>query len=334
MNDPTSLTKSELLSISRPEQLFPGNLDSLKRVFRSLSRKWHPDMPSGDTEVFAKISTLNELAEKKLVTGHWDGAGVVTIETRTSGIVHIHAQTSGDFVLGRQIITGNRLFYAVDPAHKSFVDTFTSVRRHFRYSSDNMRRECERYVPGTITVDLLKDGRQLVSLPKTTDLIRLSDVVKHHGGELDAKSGAWIISSLMNLCCYLEYTHVVHGDISADNYFISPEYHNGALLGGWWFATTVGSIVKTLPRRTMDIAPYEIKVNKQATPLIDLELVKLLGRECLSLNTATPPIKKWLTSIATGSARDQYASWMKALESFGPRRFIKMSVTAEEIYGS
>jgi len=334
MNDPMTLTKPELLALKQPEQLFPGNLDSLKRVFRSLSRRWHPDMLGGDTEVFAHLAWLADVAEQRLTLGRWNGPCEVTFTSVSGRTRTVKALQSSDFVLGRQIITSTELYHLIEPAHKPFVERFSIVTGNFRFGSDRMRQECERYLPDSPTLEVLKDGRWLLMQHKTPDLLRLSDVVKYHGGELDVKAGAWIISSLMNLCCYLEYTKVVHGDISPDTYFISPKHHSGALLGGWFFAHPTGGIVKTLPGRTVNVAPHSIKVNKKATPLIDHELVRLVGRECFAIDTAPTPVKNWLNSIAQGSAREQYVSWMKALEAFGPRRFVKMPLTATEVYGA
>ena len=51
---------------------------------------------------------------------------------------------------------------------------------------------------------------------------RVSDFGGHFGGSLDPKHVAWIVSGMLNICCFLRINHKVHGDISLDNYFVHP----------------------------------------------------------------------------------------------------------------
>ena len=67
-------------------------------------------------------------------------------------------------------------------------------------------------------------------LRKAPDLLLLSDVLAHFNGRMDARQVAWIISSLLNLACYLDYARLAHNAILTDAVFISPPRHSSALL--------------------------------------------------------------------------------------------------------
>lgn len=48
-----NMNASSLLSITQPEHLFPGDEGEAKSLYRELSKRWHPDVPSGDESVVA-----------------------------------------------------------------------------------------------------------------------------------------------------------------------------------------------------------------------------------------------------------------------------------------
>jgi len=326
------LTPTELLAVNQPEQLFPSDPAEMRKKFISLSMVWHPDKPGGRSDVFAKIASLYKSAEQKVKENKWNGACRTDFNLSDGSTLTVNVLKGADFVLGRQYITDHELLHVLEPSNRKYVNHAHKIP--FSFASDRMRDECERYLPGGfVATTPLLDGRIFLSQPKTPDLIRLSDVVEFYGGKLEPRSGAWVVSSLMNLCCYLEYAKIVHGDISPDTYFISPAHHSGALLGGWWYYRREGQRVGPLPRRTIDVIPYQVRVTREAVSYIDHESVRLIGRECIDMAAAPAPVRDWLTSIAKGSAQDQYTSWMKAVdEGFGKRRFVKMDVTAAEVY--
>lgn len=328
----TSMSASELLGLTRPEDLFPGDLVKAKARYRELSRRWHPDA-GGKAEVFAHVSGLYVQACDKLQHGTWEGSAVLNLEDAAGGTRTFTIRASSPFELGRSLVGDDHATYLVDPAH---VVIFTKAKlwpASFKYSSPRMREEIERYLPKTPVTWMLADGRLVLQVEKTPDLLRLRDVVTHLGG-LDAKHVAWITSGLLNLTCYLSYAGIVHHDISPDTVFISPTHHSVALLGGWWHTCKRGGPVTTVSKRTHGVLPFKVRRDKIASSKTDHELIRLTARECV--NGAVPvPMRAWLTGVGTGSAVERYAEWKDVLErSFGPRRFIKLPVDADLVYGA
>lgn len=312
-----------ILRITLPEQLF-SSPEECKNDYRALAFVWHPDKNKSKdaTRVFAHINALYDQALDKIKKGLWVNLA-------------LPFKKQFKFELGEAFIGDDHVTYVVESRHSSYVDNFKKTLLKFKYGSDRMEKEVKRYLPIATTFSKQPDGSYVVTVPKTPDLIRLQDVLDFYKGSLDIKHVAWIESSLYNLCCYLNYAGLVHGDISLDNYFISPEHHSGALLGGWWYTTSVGSKLTSLPRRTFDLLPLDVKKDKRSSVSIDLELVRAVGRELskTTLYGAPEPLLMWLRSVATDEPVTEYRDWKKTLEeSFGARKFTKMALTSKEIY--
>jgi hypothetical protein len=321
------VTAATILAITQPEQLFPGDLAAAKKQYRTLSRQWHPDF-GGDATVFAHIAKLWKEAEAKLSAGRWNGSTLSHFQSRSGETWSRQSRAGAPFSHGHSLLCDDSVIYIADATtDPTLLTNFHTL--NFTYASNRMREEFERYLPKSSTT-WLHDGSFYVEVAKTPDLLRLRDVVTHLG-PLDPRHTAWIVSSLLNLCCYLAFADLVHGDISPDTYFISPKHHSGALLGGWWYTTARGKPLTLLPRRTVSVLPFKSAVTKLASSQIDLELVRLTARE---MSGPMPePMRTWLSEPGSGGAVEQYGQWGKVLEqTFGKRRFTPMVLDADVVY--
>ena len=322
------MTSSELLNITQPEQLFTGDPDIAQKEYRALVRRWHPDRADGDTAIFRHIHGLYREGMTRLSEGRWRGTADVTIKgiksTRT-----VHTRTSSPFSLGHTVISDDAVFYLVEDVYRPLFESAVRMPKLFTYPSTRIREECERYLPKILGTDLVEPNRLMLHVAKTPDLIRLSDVVAYFGGSLDARHVTWIVSSLLNLACYFSYAGIVHHDISPDTYFISPKFHSGALLGGWWHATPRWQRVDAVPRRTHNVMPFKAKIDKRASSMTNLELIRLTGREILGTQTAPAAVRQWLNNVGSKPAVEQYREWMGIIS---PRRFTPMDINADAVY--
>jgi hypothetical protein len=306
-------------------------LTDARKLYRQLAAQWHPDKPGGDAVVFAHLAHLYAEAQAKLAQGRWEGPNTVVLPIGKGAYHVLQVRASAPFPLGQQLIGDDFVGSLIEPQFQQLVLRASNVG--FTYASPRMEEEFARYLPtkwAAHHVIPLTDGRYFVRVSKTPDLIRLRDVVTHLG-PLDAKHVAWIVSSLVNLCCYLSFAKLAHHDISPDTYFISPGHHSGALLGGWWYYHRYGERVALVPARTFSVLPFSVRVTKRAGALTDMELVRLTAREIAG--PLPEPMRSWLTTPGTGSAYDQYQQWAVILEkTFGKRRFTPMLVSADDVY--
>lgn len=345
----STLTAAQLLAIREPERLFTGEASSLKNEYRHLAFIWHPDRCRDGfaREVLPHINGLYLSAKGKLEQGTWETPGFMSMFDKAGQEYRFRFHLRRPFELGEMLAGDSIVAYLVDARHRPFFDN--AVRRigNFAYASDAMRQEVSRYLPTIRKIFEARDGRLVMVLRKSPDLLLLRDVLDHFGA-VGFPAGwprhvAWIQSTLHNLCCYLEYAGLTHNDISPDTYFISPRHHSGALLGGWWYSERAGLKLSGVPSRTYNLMPLDVKNGKLADPRVDLELVRSVGRELLGdisgmkfLHTrpAPAPLLAWLRHPTTGSAITDYKLWREnvLIDSFGKPSFVEMNLRPEDIY--
>lgn len=337
-------TAETLLRITRPEDLFTGDPDKAKQQWRALAQEWHPDRNASNpraSEVFAHVSSLYDTAVDRLAKGLWEGEGFLKLTTKSGSPLSVTYLRKASFELGSMYVGEDHVTYLVDPQHKGLFDNAEKLTHKFKYASDRMEKEISRYLPKGVGQFELKDKRLGMRVPKSPDMLLLRDVLNFYGGALDPKHVAWIQSSLQNLACYLSHAGIVHHNISPDTYFISPEFHSGALLGGWWYAAKQGTTISRVPTRTHEYLPFKVRHEKKAYPQTDLELILATGRELLGDITGTKLLKgktpkemvAGLRVAASDDAVNSYKQWMVVLkDSFGARRFTKMDLNAVVLY--
>lgn len=328
---------TELLKIQRPEGLFLPKVTEIKKKHRELAKEWHPDVNGNPAAgvVFQHLTYLYEKALDKLAFDYWGFEGLMKFRSKKGAGWDLKYRARHRFELGEFYVADNVVVYLIEGKHKKLVDNALGTIDRFRYPSDKVREEVSRYLPRGAEVLNLDSDWLAVGVKKTPDLLLLKDVLRHYG-TLDPKHIAWIQSSLHNLSCYLWVSKLTHNDISLDTYFISPQHHSGALLGGWWYAKPVGEKLEQVPKRTFDYLPWEVRNTKKASRLTDQELVRLVGRELLGSGDAPAPMQEWFKSVASEGAVEAYDKWMNEVlpSSFGKRRFTKMDLDVETLYNS
>lgn len=341
------MTAAEILAIKEPEQIFSSDLVAAKNEFRDLVRKWHPDHNPNlvANDILAHINYLYQEARKRLLEGTWQTPGCLTLNSTDNKIYKIHYHIMFPFELGEAAIGKSIIAFLVDDPYKDlFKDGLCWMEsRNYSYANDKMRDEITRYLPKRKGVFALREAKNVIVVEKDPGLVRLRDLVEYCNGKLDPKHVAWIISSLYNLLCYFNFARIVHGDISLDTYFVDPEKHSGALLGGWWYARREGERLVALPSRTVDNMPPDLWASKKADCRTDLSLVRLLGREMLGdasgarLRTdhnIPRALSEWLCYGTSGSALRDYEIWQRVVipAAFGGRYFTKLDARPENIY--
>lgn len=322
------MTQAELLAISKPEELFSGDETEAKTLYRKLSHQWHPDKPTGKVEVFAHLSKLYTNREEKLREGTWEGAQDLQLAQFTLPVIK-----GFPTAFGFGYVTQGEVWYTYKPEHSTYWNTAKNAPRNFHYRNDEMRQEFERYLPVVVTSGFTDDGRRFVAYRKSEDLIRLVDAISHLKG-FEFKHSAWIVSRLLNLCCYFWHSGIAHQNLSLETSFICPEKHTVVLLGGWEYLAKRGEAIKSVPRRTFEVMPFTAKTNKVASSMTDLELVKLVGRSLALYDRPPKPVNDWLNRVAVGNPVQQFTEWMETLkQAYGPRRFIHLKLSADDVYG-
>lgn len=333
-----SFTADALLSIREPEGLFPNSLDEAKVLHRQLAMQWHPDRnhTPAASKVLAHINRLYDLAHEKISAGSWRAVGVLALVSSDGREFRLKYLREHPFELGKMFISKKLVTFLVGQEHEDHLLRGLRAIGSIRYPDNRMRADMEKYFPKVekvVTVGAAHGGSAIV-LPKTEDLVLLRDLIAHLGGKIEPRHTAWVVSSLLNLVCFLELTGRTHNGLTPDTVFVSPRYHSAALLGGWWYSVEVGKPMVALPPAVHALASRSMLSSKIANVKLDLESIRAIGRACLGDPSGTglrmradvpAPLANWLRLPAPAKAVDDYENWQKVLtDSFGPRRFIKL----------
>jgi len=338
----TELTEAQILAIpvDMPERLFTGVRPAAKAQWQRLRSKWHPDTNSVNPAVMAHINALYDRAMDAIDGGTWRGMGQLMFADVRGHNFAFGYLKSEEFELGRAYIGKSVLAYYIRDEYADLVRVAQDhMERHFTFADGHLKAEHSRHLPRLQRLIQVKTGYYLV-IEKNPAYLRLSDVLTHLGGKIEERHVAWILSCLYNLNCYLKLAGLVHCDISPRNVFIHPADHDAALFGGWWYARREGERLIALPPRTVQYGT-PLLPDKKAIDRMNSELIKATGRELLGdtigsrlLSMKYPkPLVHWLRSTAYLPAFEEYADWSRVLkESYGPRKFVELKLTAEDIY--
>ena len=337
----------KILSIprDRPELLFENNIDGIKKLYRSLVVQWHPDtcVEPLANEVFIRVNQLYKKALDKVNSDSWNVKDSLSFTDKLTGKqFKFRFRYDYEFELGHTYICNNYIFYFIKQEYRSLFDNGVSKIKNLRYSSDKMKRSLSPYLPEVYKT--FKADHLIVTVKKSPDYIPLDLLLEYVKGSMSPKHACWMISSVYNLACYLQYIDLVHNDLALKNCFVSVKDHSLALLGGWWYATEVGTKLSSVPKSTYDLLPMSVRSSKIADYIIDNQLVKAFGRELLgdkvgmSLRKKDIPssIVDWCLMPGTNDTAKAYHSWMHTIlpDAYGKRKFIKWDINIDDVYNS
>lgn len=330
----------------RPEQLFKGSLDEIKKTHRLLTMKWHPDRNAGPhaLPVFQHLQRLYDEAQRKIALGQWPGPGTVQLSGLGGKTYELRYLRQHRFELGTMYMSHASITFAVDREHADLVGQAERAIKSFVYGDARMRTQISRHLPALPLVAAFETAEAyVIVMRKAPDLLLLRDVLDHVGGRLDPRHVAWVVSSLLNLCCYFQYAGITHNALSPDTCFMAPAEHGVAVLGGWWYAARRGERMLAAPARTIAWAPHDLMAKKKASLRTDLELVRAIGRELsgdisgsrLAREGAAPQAMiDWLRLPASDDPIEEYRTWRGQVlhDSFGARRFAELPLTQSDVY--
>jgi hypothetical protein len=328
---------------SEPERLFRVPATRLPGAYRELVSRWHPDrnrMPEA-ASVFSHIVALYNIAKRRAADGSWHPLGLYNFIGRDGRSFQIKYLAKRGFELGDMLIGKGIVTFIIDKAHEDMVIHGLKQIGTMRYPNEQFRRSLSPHLPCvTRSVETAKSW--VICMRRDPSEVLLSDLIQHLGGQVEPKHLAWIISSLLNLACFLEVSNMTLNAMTPDTVFVSPQKHAVSLYGGWWYAQGAGKLIRHLPPKVFPLASRRLREHKVASAELDVECIRAIGRACLgdpsggSLRGRTDvpvPLSRFLQLPSGKSALVEYEHWPKVLEdSFGPRRFHELKVTGDDVY--
>ena len=335
------MNAAEILAIplTEPERLFVS-ADIIPQRFKALAMDWHPDR-GGDAKVFAHINVLKAEAEKKAAAGIWETPGLLELKAMKGTKLMMRFKRRHKIELGEMLVGSRQVAFLI---RKDFSGLFTNAARRiggpWRYPSREIEMREAKFIPVIAAMNETADHRLMIAVRGENDILA-ADLLEHMGGKIPPRHVAWVVSSLLNLCCLFEFNGIVHNGISPTTVFISPQFHSAFPLGGWWYAAPAGGPLTHLPPWVHRLASGVAK-SKVADHKLDRECVRALaltllgdrsGHSLRSDKDIPDPMLNFLRLPAGKSAYEDYAAWMRVLEdSFGPRKFVDLPISGSDVY--
>lgn len=333
------------ININQPETLFSGSESDIKKSYRKLSLLWHPDKNKNkdSSSVFSHIHELYNSALDKL------SKGTLGTNNKIIQIIDIFGKKFNlkfmkvkKFEMGQYYIANNLVVWEFKNEFIKEVKKGLSNLEKLSFHDKKMEQAFKKYIPEIYKIIESKDVFYIL-VKKPKGFLNLGDIFEYYNYKLDPKHVAWIISNLYNQLCFIHSNKIMFGGINMDNYYINPETHEGMLVGGWWYSCKENEKLSMLSTSAIDIAPISLLNNKKSELLLDLEMIKLLGRELLGdktgnylkANTSIPEdLSKWFRVGSKKGAISEYSQWNNEvlIKSFGQRRFFEMKVNSDNIY--
>lgn len=323
---------------TRPEQVFYGikTAEELASAYRKIMKSVHPDVSSHPMAAAASatLQGLYEKARKAVADGTWTGEDRTWVFKTRRGHVYSRYLTKRESEHPGlvEVTTASGAGFEVPPDWKKRADRSAKLVSSLHEFLDD--KEVDKTVRGYLPSGLkVFDGASsvLVSARRSPGGVCVADVLRAENS-LTPKTAAWVMSSLMDACCFLAYTRTVHGALTANNVFLIPGLHTVQVVGGWWYATEIGAKMDRVPAEVYGAAPKNFS-DKRSKTVMDLESVKALGRRVLVGRTDTPgPMQKWLMMPARPVATEEYSAWVKARDLSFERKFHPAEFTADGIH--
>ncbi len=328
----------EAILAQRPSQLFPGDAAAVKRRFHELAKEWHPDHRHGEdaAKVFQHLLRCRDAA----LRGE-EGLERVTFTRAREGtkfaLDYLHAGTCD---AGKHYVSYSAVSYLVRPELADLCGPAINLR--WEFADTKMATEMTKYLPDRVKHEETTEGAFL-AYRRSSDQILLSDLLRWEQARgatgMDPRHVMWLISSLLNTCCYLEISKTAHCGLVPEYLLVSPDMHSVALTGPVLYATPYGTRPKAVPQAVLDAFPRlrspDFKVENST---LDLTMVRRMAMRALGRNNIATlkndtalhaGLRTWLCSPAPTSALKDYVAWE---ELRGKRSFTTYDSTAEQMY--
>ena len=279
-------------------------------------------------DFFARMNSFfaaseDEQTRKQNAEELWNTADIHTF-TCADGtpveVKYMHRYSDGDtdvYVARRNII----FHFKTNGAEKT--ERFRRSISTLDYPSADTRN-LEAFFPKISGGFTLNDGSFLCAITKDEDEYPLRLF-----GALNGRHAAWIISRLENLCCVLEFSSLVHPQISPDTIYITPYTHQASLYGGWWNAGKNNTLAVDTNER--------LKLQQNLIGLRDTAAQALGYTKASDIPfTADIPdaLRSFIRSVPRPTAYDDFSYWDEMLiKAYGERKFIQMDTNDSQIYG-
>ena len=291
------LMEGALKTVTNPAQVFGDNPKRVNKVYRRLSKVFHPDA-GGNEAVFQMLTALYERAKQDIADGEYGNANVLGMVRAVEDGTLIELNTllgEGD---AHRVYAGTNEVVGMPQVAKVCISPdyeFASENEEFILRAlqsapgyDTVRHYFPQFVlvgrnAVGARVNVLSYDRNFIAHP--SELASLKTVVDSIGF-LDVRHIGWIWRKLLLGMKFAHHHGVIHACLTPDNILLTvhPDKH-GVVLGGWIHASYNQSALTSISVDWLDsIYPPDAVVNERVAPLPALDVYMAAA----SMNWACP----------------------------------------------
>ncbi|MBR1592936.1 MAG: hypothetical protein IJ666_07990 [Ruminococcus sp.] len=309
-------------------RLFPDNIEAAKPLYIALMLKFHPDRCS-DPRAVEACAVINEMYKRIENYRKYKTLSVCS----KGNMIDFPYLMDIPHGCGTEYISEKDLCILIssDDAAESFSNSPAVSDEYFRrHTNKRVLREAESFLPLINRVFGTNEGI-LVYMKKKSTEIPLSAVLKFHGGKLESRHAAWIISRLLGICCYAEIRNIVWNCINEENLLIDPVQHTVRINFGWWFACGNGERLCGVQSSVYEDMSVSCRLSGIAEHTSDLECVKAVCRRIFP-DDAPDAVKYFYDDVCSADAFTEMEKWEHTLiKAFGGRKFCEFAVSMPDI---
>lgn len=328
----------KILTAKTCGDIFERDQTRIKSAYHEYAKAIHPDICKlpGAEKAFDILNRMYKRAMDLIQTGTWDQTGKLYLDsTKTMSFLN-----EKPFELGTIYSGATQIAYVFDVGKEKWADRLLQSGQLVSFKDNKMRDIYKGRVSSNAKIKyILPDKRTAIVLEKKPEEYPMDLFLSAYRRRITTKDMAWMISRMVDLCCFLSICGIVHNGIEAGNLYICPNKHYICLYGGWQYATRIDEKMAGTTKNVYKLMPTSARTDKIATPITDMECVRDLFRTIvkdgyLDFNSCVPQeIMKWIDAGSTDDPIYEYERWNQALDkAYGKRVFQVFSANADEIY--
>ena len=338
------LTIDEIKNIKYSYELFTDDIEDIKNKYVELMKIYHPDLNGQEKEyieITKKINSLYKQAEENIIKGVWNKPGFIKLKSMDGKYYTMNFRISHIFEIGRMYIDNDSILYLINDKNEKMAINAINKLNSIKYSNIEMKKEFDNYLPQIKESFRTIGGEVGIVVKKDEDLILLRDLMTYCNEKIPINAVSWILNSLYNIACFLNFNGLTHNGITLDTYFVSIKKHYGALLGGWWYSIKEGKNLLGVPKEISSLISCEMKQNRIATSKLDLEAIRLLGKTLLgdklgillSMDINIPSnLMIWLEENSSDNPFDEYTKWNNISSRIQVKNINGVSIDKDDLY--
>jgi hypothetical protein len=324
----------KILAANKVSDIFAENED-IKKAYHHYVKLIHPDVCDDPRaqEAFVMLKEYYQYAIQ-----HPDAFNKLYFMSGQKILLH-KALDIQAFELGARYVCEKEVVYIFDAGKEKYYENYKKQVHETLKNNILDRKILYTYAPVLPRIGdygKINMGRIVMGVDKPPDEYPFDLFLKAYKDDLGGRDIAWMISRLINICCFLSYgtAPTALNAFKEDNLFINPDKHSLHIYGGWWYATPVGEKMIGTSKDIYACMDYKTKTDHISTQLTDMECVRAIARRITEGNVdIQKSMLDWIHSGSLADPIEESRRWDKALEqAYGPRKFIKFTADPAKIY--